>query len=169
MQRLNADTFDELYRTYGRRAQGFFLRMTGYDRPLAEDLTQELFTRIWEHRSDYRPGEPFETWMYSIAYNLCKNAYRHQTVVDAYFRDMLATSSEAAPPSEALERAEQRELLARAVQRLPEGQREVFVLRYDEELTLEQVAAVCRIPLGTVKSRLFNALQTLKRQMKQQS
>ncbi|MBP5424463.1 MAG: sigma-70 family RNA polymerase sigma factor [Prevotella sp.] len=164
MQRLNADTFDELYRTYGRRAQGFFLRMTGYDRPLAEDLTQELFTRIWEHRSDYRPGEPFETWMYSIAYNLCKNVYRHRTVAETYLQDAQSTTAEEAPVSDELERTEQRALLAQAIQRLPQKQREVFMLRYEEGLSIEDVASVCAIPTGTVKSRLFNALRTLKKQ-----
>ncbi|MBR5964189.1 MAG: sigma-70 family RNA polymerase sigma factor [Bacteroidaceae bacterium] len=165
--RLTAEKFDELYRTYGRRAQGFFLRMTGYDHSLAEDLTQELFTRIWEHRSEYRSEDSFATWMYAIAYNLCKNEYRHRIVVETYAQEARSAFSEAAPFFDSLERDEQKRLLAQAVQNLPVGQREVFMLRYDEELSIEQVAVVCGIPVGTVKSRLFTALQTLRKQFKQ--
>lgn len=164
MPKLTAEQFDSLYRHHGRRAQGFFLRMTGYDRPLAEDLTQELFTRIWEHRADYRDEQSFTTWMYTIAYNLCKNVYRHRTVAETYLQDAQSTTAEEAPVSDELERTEQRALLAQAIQRLPQKQREVFMLRYEEGLSIEDVASVCAIPTGTVKSRLFNALRTLKKQ-----
>lgn len=113
MPKLTAEQFDSLYRHHGRRAQGFFLRMTGYDRSLAEDLTQELFTRIWEHRDDYRDEQSFTTWMYTIAYNLCKNVYRHRTVAETYLQDAQSTVAEEAPVSDELERTEQRALLPR--------------------------------------------------------
>ena len=60
------------------RAQGFFLRMTGYDLELARDLTQDLFMRLWTSRDSYDSGRPFSTWMFSIACNMLKNEYRHR-------------------------------------------------------------------------------------------
>ena len=166
MTRLTADDFNRLYREHARRAQGFFLRMTG-DSMLAEDLTQELFTRLWEHRSrfDARQGE-FTTWMFSVAYNLCKNEYRHRSVVETW--DAAPSDAECTQDaSAALEREEKKKLLAEAVQHLPDGIREVFLLRYEEELPISDVAQILRIPEGTVKSRAYTALKTLQQQMKQ--
>ncbi len=166
MTRLTADDFNRLYREHARRAQGFFLRMTG-DSMLAEDLTQELFTRLWEHRSrfDARQGE-FTTWMFSVAYNLCKNEYRHRSVAGMWDAAPAATEY-AQDASAALEREEKKKLLAEAVQHLPDGIREVFLLRYEEELSISDVAQILRIPEGTVKSRAYTALKTLQQQMKQ--
>ena len=165
MTKLTADDFNRLYREHARRAQGFFLRMTG-DSALAEDLTQELFTRLWEHRSqfDAHRGD-FLTWMFSVAYNLCKNEYRHRSVVETW--DSVNSDTECAQDaSVALEREEQKRLLANAVRHLPDGVREVFLLRYEEELSISDVASILLIPEGTVKSRSFTALSLLREKMK---
>ena len=165
MTRLTADDFNRLYREHARRAQGFFLRMTG-DSALAEDLTQELFTRLWEHRSqfDAHRGD-FLKWMFSVAYNLCKNEYRHRSVVETW--DSATSDTECAQDaSVALEREEQKRLLANAVRHLPDGVREVFLLRYEEELSISDVASILLIPEGTVKSRSFTALSILREKMK---
>ena len=82
--RLTADTFQGLYLEHGPRAQGFFLRMTGYDRELARDLTQDLFMRLWSARESYDPKRPFRTWMFAIAYNMLKNEYRRRMTVMEY-------------------------------------------------------------------------------------
>lgn len=176
MTKLTADDFNRLYREHARRVQGFFLRMTG-DATAAEDLTQELFTRLWEHRDrfDDRQGT-FATWMFSVAYNLCKNTYRHGDVVAAWSEETMARNApggeilpEAAvsPGADAaLDRREQKEQLAAAVRSLPDGMREVFLLRYMEELPIGDVARVLGIPEGTVKSRSFTALSILREKMK---
>lgn len=165
MTRLTADDFNSLYREHARRVQGFFLRMVGGDRPLAEDMTQELFSRLWESRSRYDGTHPFTTWMYSAAYNLCKNHYRHSDVAaNATSQPEENLLSPAA--DETLLREEQKQLLSEAVGRLPEGIREVFLLRYEEELPIREVAQILGIPEGTVKSRAYNALQTLQQAMR---
>lgn len=82
--RLTAETFRNLYLEYGPRAQGFFLRMTGRDRELARDLTQDLFMRLWSGRDNYDPDRSFKTWMFAIAYNMLKNEYRHRLTVMEY-------------------------------------------------------------------------------------
>lgn len=164
MTRLTADDFNRLYTAYARRAQGFFLRMTGYDQALAEDLTQELFTRLWEHRDAYDPAHPFATWMFSVAYNLCKNAYRHQEVVEKALDGPWHPSADYAAEDITFERQQLKEQLAAAVRRLPDEQREVFLLRYEEELSIADVARILGIPEGTVKSRAAYALKRLREQ-----
>ena len=162
--RLTADDFNRLYHEHARRVQGFFLRMTG-DAVWAEDMTQELFTRLWSNRDNFdaRQGT-FATWMYHAAYNLCKNEYRHRDVVEqTYDEEPVAVPSVA----EELERRERRSVLNEAVRSLSDGVREVFLLRYVEELPIHDVALILGIPEGTVKSRAYTALTTLKEKMEQ--
>ena len=142
--RLTADTFRTLYLEHGPRAQGFFLRMTGYDRELARDLTQDLFMRLWSARGSYDEGRPFSTWMFAIAYNMLKNKNEPVTETDH------------------LEQEQRDQMLRSAIGRLPEPQKVVFLLRYEEELPLSEIARVCDIPEGTVKSRLFSALTAVR-------
>lgn len=158
--RLNADTFRSLYLEHAPRAQGFFLRMTGYDRELARDLTQDLFMRLWAGRSNYDSGRPFRTWMFAIAYNMLKNEYRHRMTVMEYAESIDRT--EPVTESDELERQERGEMLQKAVQRLPQQQKAVFMLRYEEEMPIAEIAKVCGIPEGTVKSRLFTALTAVR-------
>ena len=168
MTRLTADDFNRLYREHARRVQGFFLRMTG-DAAGAEDLTQELFTRLWENRDsfDARQGT-FATWMYTVAYNLCKNEYRHRDVVERT-RDESRAGEDltVSCAADELERRETSAALTEAVRQLPDGFREVFLLRYVEELSIRDVALALGIPEGTVKSRAYTALTTLKEKMEQ--
>ena len=81
----NQEAFRQLYERHARRLQGFFLRMLAYDEEKAKDFTQELFIKVYEQSPRFNEGKsPFTTWLYSMAYNLCKNEYRHQEVVEAY-------------------------------------------------------------------------------------
>lgn len=154
--RLTAETFRTLYLEHGPRAQGFFLRMTGFDRELARDLTQDLFMRVWASRESYDSGRPFRTWMFSIAYNMLKNEYRRRMTVMEYAEN--APKEEPVTDTDHLEQEQRDRILRCAIGRLPEPQKVVFLLRYEEELPLTEIARVCNIPEGTVKSRLFTAL-----------
>lgn len=154
--RLTAETFRTLYLEHGPRAQGFFLRMTGFDRELARDLTQDLFLRLWASRESYDSGRPFRTWMFSIAYNMLKNEYRRRMTVMEYSEN--APKEEPVTDTDHLEQEQRDRILSDAIGRLPEPQKVVFLLRYEEELPLSEIARVCNIPEGTVKSRLFTAL-----------
>lgn len=157
--------FDTLYNRYARRLGGFFLRMLAYDAAKAEDMVQELFARVWTHRKEYRSAQPFATWLYAMAYNLCKNEYRHETVHQAYVEELRQREEGTEEPSKALERDELRQRLRQAVQSLPTVQRDAFLLHYDEELTIPEVAHIVGCPEGTVKSRLYTALESVKRMM----
>lgn len=160
MMRLNADNFRRLYIEHGPRAQGFFLRMTGYDRELARDLTQDLFMRLWAKRDCYDSGKPFRTWMFAVAYNMLKNEYRHKAVVMEYTESF--DNTEPAIEPDAIERQELGQMIHNAVQRLPQQQKAVFMLRYEEELPISEIAKICDIPEGTVKSRLFTVLTAVR-------
>ena len=168
MQRIGRGehkAFDTLYNRYARRLGGFFLRMLAYDTAKAEDMVQELFARVWTHRNEYRSTQPFATWLYAMAYNLCKNEYRHEAVCQAYIEQCQQREEPTEELSEAMERDELRQRLRQVVQSLPTAQRDAFLLHYDEELTIPEVAHIIGCPEGTVKSRLYTALESVKRIM----
>ncbi len=155
--------FEELYLRYARRLQGFFIRMLGYDIAKAEDFTQELFLKVYESRSAYGEGKIFSSWAFSMAYNLCKNEYRHQEVVENHEAELKVTSSDIEEPifEQLYDRAVFETQLRESLQKLTGEQLAAFTLRYDEELSIPEIARILVCPEGTVKSRLHYALRSL--------
>lgn len=157
--------FDTLYSRYAKRAGGFFLRMLSYDREKAEDLVQELFVRVWTNRNTFKAGHSFRTWLYAMAYNLCKNEYRQETVHLAYSEECLKRGEETVEAFDKLENDERYSCLRRAIQALPHEKRDAFLLHYDEELTIAEVSRITDTPEGTVKSRVYAALDIIRKEM----
>ncbi len=145
-------------------------RMTG-DLHRAEDLAQEAFTRVFSRRRDFEPSGRFSTWLWRIAINLCHDELRRRQRRPEWSLDAMEDSGgpggadslpdNAPSPAELTERLEQAELVRRALLRLPETQRTVVVLRHYEGLKFTEIAEVLGIPEGTVKSRMFDALERL--------
>lgn len=166
--RGDREAFRELYERHARRLQGFFLRMLGYDADKAADFTQELFMKVYEQRRRFRPEEHhFSTWLYAMAYNLCKNDYRHTEVMERHHAEHLATADEAIPPPECdYDRHLLHQHLRLSIASLPAEQRTAFILRHQEELSVKEIARIMSVPEGTVKSRLHYALQSVAEKMK---
>jgi RNA polymerase sigma-70 factor (ECF subfamily) len=150
--------FDTLYRRYARPVFGLALRRLG-DRGRAEDAVQETFASIWRSARTYRPERgPGAPWLYAVARN---------AIVD---RGRARPEPATEPPDEAgndpgpPERAEQSWVawrVHRALEELPEREREVIALAYWSGLSQSEVAEFLGIPLGTVKTRTRTALQRL--------
>lgn len=159
--------FEELYRRYARRLQGFFFRQLGGDEEAAADATHDAFLRLFEARDRYVEGRDFAIWLFTIAYNLCRNRYRR----NAYETDYLATLDAEPISTEDIEIEMDRETLRRALasvlEELPAPLHLLFSLRYEEELTVPQIAAILEVPMGTVKSRLHKTMQLIRQQLKQ--
>jgi RNA polymerase sigma-70 factor, ECF subfamily len=145
---------------------GFLYRLTGGDRALAEDLTQEAFLRALRSIKQYQPSRPFKPWLYAIAVNVARDHFKRaetrHTVTLA--NDELVALPDPIDLDEALEIDRQR--LIAAIMALPVQQREALILRYDQDLSLAEIAAVLAIPIGTVKSRLSLGLRQLRQQLK---
>lgn len=122
---------------------------------MAEDLVQEAFVRLLR-QSTYRRGMPVRPWLYRIATNLAYDALRTrrrrgETEPDQSSREM----PEGSPGPEAVALASERSRVVRtAIGALSEEYRSVLVLRYYQDLSLQEIAAALQVPLGTVKSRL---------------
>jgi RNA polymerase sigma-70 factor (ECF subfamily) len=137
------------------------IRLTG-NPALAEDLTQDTFLRLVRDARLYHYPRPFLPWLYTIARNLALNHYRSahtRHVESGAVPDTFATAPD---PAEWVERWERREGLQQAITELTFEQREVLSLRFGQELSVRETAAVLGLPEGTVKSRTFNALRRLR-------
>ena len=156
--------FEELYNRHARRLQGFFVRRLGDDADLAADFMHDTFLRLYAAREKYHEGNSFCAWLYTIAYNLCKNHHRNQlTVIHDDEKDLLAEADIEVELDETILHNALREVL----KSLPEPYAMLFSLHYEEELTIPQIAQITDLPEGTVKSRLHKTMNIIKQQLKQ--
>ena len=158
--------FEELYRRYARRLKGFFFLQLGGDEELAADATHDVFLRAYEARSRYEEGRKVDTWLFTIAYNICRNHYRS----NAYEAELLATL-DAEPVADQqievqLDQAALDEALTQVLAELPAPLHQIFSLHYQEELTIPQIAEIVGVPEGTIKSRLHKTMNIIRKKLK---
>ncbi|MFO7172742.1 MAG: RNA polymerase sigma factor [Bacillota bacterium] len=140
----------------------FLYRMCG-DRDLAEELMQETFVRALRAAARYRPEGSVQNWLFRIAANLVRDRWRRRA------RQGEAVGLEDLPLV-APEATEERALagvaageVRRALLSLPLEQRSALILRYYHDLSYEEIAEVLACPIGTVRSRIHNGLERLRR------
>ena len=158
--------YGELYRRHARRLMGFFFRQTGKDEVLAADLVQDAFLRIWTSRNKFS-GTGFSTWLFTISFNLLKNHFRHDEHRKQY-EAIVTKQQDIVADDRIIEQIDSRAFdlaLERELAGLPPEGRLLFSLRFEEELTVRQIAEVMALPEGTVKSRLHALTQTLKQKL----
>lgn len=148
-----------LYRAYGGELYGFALRRLG-DRGAAEELVQDVFTRVWRHAAEFDPERgSLRTWLYGIARNALVDAERRRAA-----RPPLTTlePQDTVDPDEPLERALLRWQIGLALDRLTPEHREAIELMHLRGLSVRETAHRLGVPEGTVKSRCYYALQALR-------
>jgi RNA polymerase sigma-70 factor (ECF subfamily) len=153
------DTMRALYRSYGGELYGFALKCLG-DRGHAEELVQEVFTRVWRRADSYDPERAsFRTWLYGIARNAIVDVKRRQSV-----RPALAVHEQDDQPAvdDSFEHALLSWQVSAALERLTADHRQVLRLAHFQGLTLREISEQTGIPLGTVKSRTSYALRALR-------
>ncbi len=140
----------------------------------AEDVFQESFLRVYQHRARFRPGAPFRPWLYRIATNLCKDKLRYrkrrpEISVSSLSRpgeemghDPLSKKAgETIQPDEAAIAGELAARMETALASLSVKHRAVFLMAHQEGLSYAEIATALRIPTGTVKSRMNKAVRQL--------
>lgn len=162
--------FEELYNRHARRLQGFFVRRLGEDADLAADFMHDTFLRLYAAREKYHDGNSFRAWLYTIAYNLCKNHNRkpHPLLLSQGDGSDFLTDEFGGEVIEVeLDEAILHNALREVLKGLPEPYAMLFSLHYEEELTIPQIAQITDLPEGTVKSRLHKTMNIIKQQLKQ--
>jgi RNA polymerase sigma-70 factor (sigma-E family) len=148
---------DGLYRTHAPGALRFALMLTG-DRALSEDLVQEAFIRVAAKLHSLRDPTAFGAYLTRAVANLAKSHFRHQNVAARHERAV----DERTLISDAVD-ITMSDVMLVALRRLPMQQRAVVVLRYYNQLTLEEIAELLDCPVGTVKSQLSRGLARMRR------
>ena len=158
--------FGELYHRHARRLMGFFFRQLERDEALASDFTQDAFMRVWTARDKFA-GASFRTWLFTIAFNLLKNHYRHAEHQKQFeqFVSLHQPTTEDSKIIEQLDDEAFNKALRQELERMSSDARLLFSLRFEEELSVPQIAEVMAIPEGTVKSRLYTLTQSLKKKL----
>ena len=167
------ELLDHLIEIYQHRLLRYLLFLTG-KREVAEDLFQETWMRVLMRGGQYNGKARFDTWLFTIARNLVIDLSRKRTMSSLDEMSEVAEDGRAfeiatdgPSPLEQFALREDRAEVAEVLMKLEPSYREVLVLRFHEELSLEEIAGVTRAPLSTVKSRLYRGLAALKPQIEQ--
>lgn len=180
-QKADVAAFNEIVARYKGKIYNYLFRMTGSAED-AEDLTQEVFVRMYTSIGSFRAEASLSTWLFRIAGNLCVDSFRRskkrkalvQGSLDApqagdadegmgASRDVPDWSHE---PDSVFARKEMGTQIQSALQKLPPKLRSAIILHDIEGLAYEEIAAAESIPLGTVKSRIFNARVALREHLR---
>lgn len=155
--------FEELVRKHARGVLNLVYRYLG-DASRAEDVSQDIFVRIFRARMKYEPKAKFSTWLYRIAVNHCLNeirARKSQPPLTAPINDMLQ-EPQGEDPDARLSRSELQQAVKAAINALPENQRMAVILARYEDMSYEDIAEAMSMSLEAVKSVLFRAKENLK-------
>lgn len=163
------DRFTELVKRYEKRVVNYVYRITHrYEE--AHDLTQEIFVKVFVALDRYDPKYQFSTWLFRIAQNSAIDALRKKSIAevpiakqsndeDTKDREFADTG---VSPYRALKNKQLAAAIDLAVVELPPDYRELIQLRHFAELSYEEIASMKKLPLGTVKNKLFRARNMLK-------
>jgi len=171
LRRRDADLLDRLIEQYQHRLLRYLIYLAG-NRETAEDLFQETWLRVLERGGQYDGKHNFSTWLFAVARNLTIDVLRKKKPVSldtagtegAEAWDIPATGQASA--FDLVAEQAQSERVTRALYGIPSEYREALVLRFHEELSLNEIAAITRVPLGTVKSRIYRGLNILMPRLK---
>lgn len=164
--RGDQEAFEALVVKYQGPLHNFLARYTG-DRFTAEDITQEVFLRIYRAAPRFQPRTKVSTWVFSIACNQALTEMdrrrRRRSLCEAVSRSREGGDGE--PGVSPVERFELEEEIMSALGRLPDNQRAALLLRVNEELSYREIADVLGITIESVESLLFRARTSLKRHL----
>lgn len=161
IQRRESSAFDELYRRYHQRLLHYFFKMFDRDEEKAQDFLQDIFLKIIEKPHLFVSKQRFASWIFAVAHNMCKNEYRRMDVRKKVTTEVDPDSVpfEFENEMNATERAAEKIFFQRRISEelanLNPDYRSTFILRYQQELPIHEIAEILDSPVGTIKSRLF--------------
>jgi RNA polymerase sigma-70 factor, ECF subfamily len=173
----NRHAFEVLINRHQRSVLNFIFRFLG-NRTDAEDLTQEVFLRVWKAAGTYKPDAKFTTWLYRIATNLCINRQHairiRRLFVQSHIQEQIQNSKDSSiigesagilSPEERLIDSEQSVRLLNALNELPTSQRVAIVLRIYHEMSYQEIAQIMDRSVSSVDSLLIRAKKNLHRKL----
>lgn len=163
-RRGEREAFRILFETYQDKIFSIALRFSG-NQALAMDIAQDTFLKLFSSIGEFRGDAQFGTWVYRLVVNSCLDHKRRSWRVVPIANELLSALRAPGDALHAAMRNQMSERVQRAVEKLPEDQRIVVVLRYTEGLSYEEIAEAVGCSAGTVASRLNRAHKTLERRL----
>ena len=160
----DAAAFEQLYARHRGKLYRYLQRQLR-DNAVADELFQDVWQRVIAARSGWKPDAGFATWLYTIAHHRLGDHWRslkHRPSAPADADERMARVADPDTPERVLSEFERRRQLQLALDDLPEEQREVLLLRLEQELTLEEIGDITGVGRETVKSRLRYAMDKLR-------
>ncbi|MEL7590971.1 MAG: sigma-70 family RNA polymerase sigma factor [Anaerolineaceae bacterium] len=162
----DADAFSYIYEKNVTRIYNYIYYRIGSEDD-AEDLTARVFHRAFGHIEKYQEkGVPFTAWLYRIAHNLTANWYRDtQRRKEISLEDQLDLPHQGEPPERQVERTQEKEILMKAIRRLPPDRQQLILLKYLEDLTNGEIAVIMGRTEGAIKSLYHRSLISLREEI----
>jgi len=165
----NSAAFEELYKRYSKVILHYLYKMLGGLESQAQDFLHDIFLKIIEKPFLFDQSKKFKTWIFQIAYNKCKNEYRRKDVrnqakVKFELNDMLLANTSS--PEKEIDFKELNKVIKNELLKYEEKHYNTFILRYQHEMSIKEIAEISGCPEGTVKSRLFYVTQKLAEKVK---
>jgi RNA polymerase sigma-70 factor (ECF subfamily) len=167
--------FRDIVERYQNQVMSTVYRFTG-DYYQAEDLTQEVFVRVYKAARRYKPKAKFRTWLFKIVINLCLNYRRDRARVriESLDKRLVTEDGDTARdvrgpdsdiPDVALEELEMKKMVKEAIDDLPENQRLAVILQRFEEMSYKEISETLGVSVSAVESLLFRARRSLKEKL----
>lgn len=166
------EAYEELVLLYSKKIYNYCYGMTS-SKENAEDLTQDVFIKVYKHISKFKKESQFSTWIYKIAHNACMDFFRKNKTSTASLiwinsegeEEISEIPSEEKSLDEIVIAAEQREMVREAIGRLKPEYKSVVILRELRDMSYDEISKVLNMPLGTVKSYISRARAELKAEL----
>jgi RNA polymerase sigma-70 factor (ECF subfamily) len=164
----DTDAFSYIYEKNVTRIYNYIYYRIGFEAD-AEDLTARVFHRAFGHiEKDQEKGVPFTAWLYRIAHNLTANWYRDmQRRKEISLEDQLDLPHHGELPERQVERTQEKEILMKAIRRLPPDRQQLILLKYLEDLSNGEIALIMGRTEGAVKSLYHRSLISLREEIKE--
>lgn len=160
--------FLSIFNQYNKKIFNFIYRMT-QDYHLAEDLTQEVFLRIYQKEPDLNGHQNFQGWIFRVARNLCLNALRnerskisHESELKNEIREVWVKANN---PDYDLTVRETRQVVKKVIAELDNNQREVLILKEYHNFSYQEIGEITHSSVGAVKSLIFRAKENLRKKL----
>ena len=157
-------SFARLLHPYKDRLFNYLCRYSG-ERETAEDILQETLIKVWKGLNNFSDYQKFSSWLFTIAHNSAIDYYRRKKLT-AEERDDNRIENGSPDPAEELILKESAGMVYRALEKLPSGQRTVFILRQDSGFSFREISEITGEPLNTVISHMHYAVKKLRKQLR---
>lgn len=163
-RRGKVEGFNELVRRYQEKVYWIARRIMG-SHDDADDVVQDVFVRVYGSLKNFRAESGFYTWIYRITVNVALNALRKRKLKEFVRYDDFIRESQ---PDDTLAdddllRNEYRSILQRAIEQLPAKQKLVFMMRHNDEMPYEEIAAILKTSVGGLKANYFHAVKKIQK------